>query len=526
MSEDQWSEGEDNEARLAELDRTIAANDLSARADALVEKAQILHSEGESEYPAVIAHLEAAIDINSQLERSREQVFPHWLLGDVYVAKKNDEAAREAYLAAVRHARDASAAHDALPMCFSNLASISRRQQNDLEAIEYLTVAIEEAKQLTPGSMQLFGLYMQIVRSYDALNMFAEADECLDEAYEIAVKFNHVRPMVDAYLEKAWLRLKNNQLDELPQIFEKLEACLDLAVHPFAQEFMDVLLLAYQTRTNPTLDTIKGLEALRDIGRDRADAAMLGLVNIERARFHLAVGNFEEARKVLRKLEVTAPENFSRRYSLHEVHLLTAEAYEREGDWLSAIDYVKKALETSTRVPVLGETDQLRLRLGELHIQAGSYSLALAELEALPLDTWQSEEEGWIRQVFALARAYEASERHTESLVMANQLLCKIEPDGSKVLPEFDFPENLDAYWISAQLHELKCQALQALGEIEPAAREAEKAKSVYETTEDFESMARTTRAIKSTDQSPTTHEQKVVKQQEELGELPGGYWH
>jgi 5-methylcytosine-specific restriction endonuclease McrBC regulatory subunit McrC len=75
-------------------------------------------------------------------------------------------------------------------------------------------------------------------------------------------------------------------------------------------------------------------------------------------------------------------------------------------------------------------------------------------------------------------------------------------------------------------LHELKCQALQALGEIEPAAREAERAKSVYETTEDFESMARMNRVIKSTVQSLTTHEQKVVKQQEELGELPGGYWH
>ena len=394
-------------------------------------------------------------------------VFPNWLLGDVYVAKKNDEAAKVAYLAAVKRARDASAAHEALPLCFSNLASISRRQQNDLQAIEYLTEAIEEAKQTAPDSMQLFGFYMQVVRSYDALKMFAEADKCLDEAYEIAVKFNHVRPMVDAYLEKAWLRLRNNQLEELPQIFEKLEACLDLAVHPFAQEFMDVLLLAYQTRTNPTVETIKGLEALREIGRDRADAGMLGLVNIERARFHLAVGNFEEARKILRKLEVTAPENFSRRYSIHEVNLLTAEAYERDGDWLTAIEYVKKALDSSAIVPVLGETEELRLRLGELHIQTGSYSLALTELEGLPLDTWSPEEEGWIRQVFALARAYEASDRHTESLVMANQLLCKIEPDGSKVLPEFDFPENLDAYWISAQLHELKCQALQALGEIE-----------------------------------------------------------
>ena len=526
MNEDQWNENDDNEARIAELDRIIAADDLPARADALVEKAQLMHAEDSPDFALLMAHLQAAIDLNLELAREAELVFPYWMLGDVYVAKKDDEAARAAYLECLKYARLTSAAHFVLPSCLSALATIARRGRNELQAIEYLTESIDELRESSPGSMQLFNQLMQIERSYEALNMFTEAEACLDEAYQIAVSMNHIRPMNDAYLEKIWLRIRSNRLDEIPQLLEKLEAQLEMATHPFAQGFFDILVLSHQIRTNPTVETIKGLDSLREIGRERGDAGMLGLVNIERARFFIAVGNYAEARKVLRKLEITAPENLSRRFSLHEVHLLTAEAFEREGQWLPAIEYVQKAIETSSIVPVEGEADQLKLRLGELYLQSGSTAMALAELESLSLDTWQPEQEGWIRQTFALARAYEASDRHTESLFMANQLLCKIEPDGSAVMPEFDFPANLDANWLSAQLHELKFQALQALGEVETAASEAERAKAVYERNEDFESMVRISREIKAVNRTLVTREQKIAKQQEERGELPGAYWH
>lgn len=523
--DDQWNEQEDNEARLAELERIICADDPAARADALVEKAQLLHAEGESEYPAVIAHLEAAIELNETLDRPREQVFPNWFLGDVLSTQRKTEEAKACYHRAIAAARASAISHDAIPACLTSLATMARRECNDLLAIEYLKEAIEASAD-SIARMPVFSMYMQMQRSQVALNLFEEADKALDAAYEIASDNSVVRAMVDAQLEKVWIRLKQNRLDEVPELLELLEAGLEMAKHPFAQEFMDVLVLAYQTRTNPTVETIKGLDALREIGRERADGGMMGLVNIERARFFLAVENFAEARKVLRKLEVTAPQNLSRRFTLHEVHLLTAEAYEREGDWQNAAEYVSKAIETSKLVPIQREAEELMLRRAELQLQAGSFAFALAELESLPLDVWHPEEEAWIRHTFALARAYEALERHAESIEMANRLLCKLEPNGTAVAPEFDFPENLDAYWISAQLHELKCQALQGLGETATAASEAERAKYVYETTEDYESMARMNRVIKSATQSLITHEQKVVQQQEELGELPGGYWH
>ena len=500
-------EEHEDEDVTKEIEQRIASKDLSVRADALRDMIRLLSME-EKPMSAIRPYIDVAIELNEQLERPSELAHIYWMMSDICFYTKDFDASLEALYKSIEHAR-ASFNFSTLPSTTGNVANLMMKRDDYLGAIDWykqsFDYAMEQGKFLFAARTQMF-----MVTCYMALQDYEEAHNCANEAYQLFVTYDSQFGMVDALHQMAWAQLFGcfEGSPTVPEIIAKTGALLELITHPFGDEMHTFIKAMYEIDFgfyNPT--TLEAIEGGIEVTRARNDAAATGAFNFLRAKYMAKVGRHMEAIGILKNLLLVADEIDARihRSDLNELMLETEIATGRLE--LAANTALRAANEAATASNPDAEK-YYRAKAGELFLKAGEPAKALAELEAAYMACAGESIVDDYPVASKLARSYVLLGRHAEALTIANNLVMRLSDLAATSNFGVDssgahYPREWDA-----ELHEIKLDALTALGDAEHATAEAKICKEVYEKLEDFAAVARMHKAINSLNLEPEAQSQ------------------
>lgn len=478
---------ENPEERLAELQLKAASADLTARADALEELASYYYDDEDTSPRDTMPYVLAALEFSQSQGRDREVGILRYLLASLHYTLDEHELAHAEGLEALRIAREQLCTVYMTDIT-AMLARIERRNGNLALALDYFAMAHESAMESRLEFWQAFGSLISSAQILGQLEMFDSALEKVDAAYAYAEETRINLAMVDALNEKAWLLYRLGAVDELPALLERIEANLERVKQPWSNEFFAINQCAYDLAVNPNPTVLARLDGLRDAARDRWNGgAAVALVNYLRAEYFAGAGDVDQALKILRQVEILNETETLIRFSPHHLQLKATQIAVSDGRLEQGVELLRKAIASYPERDDLARLGELRLWLAELELQAGKATDALDDLQAVPRDAWQPNEASWMRQSRLLAKTLGSLERHTESLMVANEVLSAV----------YGSEQNPATQRLAAEMHELKARNLSAIGDAERARSEFEQARDAYAGADDYDSMARVAKALK-----------------------------
>jgi tetratricopeptide (TPR) repeat protein len=477
------------EDRLAELQKRAASTDLTARADALEELAHYYFEDEDTSPRDTMPYVLAALEFSQSQGRDREVGILRYLLSSLHYTLDEYDFAHAEGLEALRIAREQLCTvymTDVTAM----LARIERRNGNLALALDYFAMAHESAMESRLEFWPAFGSLISSAQILGQLEMFNEALEKVEAAYDYAEQTRISLAMVDALNEKAWLLYRLGATDELPELMERIEANLERVKQPWSNEFFAINQCALDLAVNPNPTIIVRLDGLREAARERWNGgAAVALINYLRAEYFATTGDVDQAIKILRQVEILNETETLIRFTPHHLHFKAAQIAIGDARLEQGAELLRKAIDSYPERDDQARLGELRLWLAELELQAGLTTAALDDLQAVPRDAWQPNEAGWMRQSRLLAKTLGSLERHTESLMVANEVLSAV----------YGSEQDTATQRLAAEMHELKARNLSAIGDSERARSEFEQARDAYAGADDYDSMARVAKALKST---------------------------
>ncbi len=488
---------EDPQSSLAALQIKAASTDLNVRAEALEEIAGHYFYDEATTPRETMPYVAAAIEFSTSQGREREVGLLRYMLSSLHYMLDEYELAQAEGLESLRIAR----AH--LSTLFvtditAMLGRIERRNGNLALALDYFAMAHESAMENGLEFWPAFGSLISSAQILGQLEMFDAAIEKVDAAYAYAEQSRINVAMVDALNEKALLLYRLGATDEMPELLERIEAQLERVKQPWSNEFFAINQCAFELATNPNPGTIVRLDGLREAARERWNAgAAVALINYLRAQYYASEGDVDQALKLLRQVQILNETETLVRFSDHHLELTSAQLAVSDGRLEQGAELLRKAIDSYPERDDMARLGELRIWLAELELQSGQTTAALDDLQSVPRDAWQPNEASWMRQSRLLAKTLGSLQRHTESLMVANEILAAV----------YGSEQDVAHQSIAAEMHELKARSLEAIGEAERARGEYEQARDAYAGADDYDSMARVAKALKSTpvggDQSP-----------------------
>jgi tetratricopeptide (TPR) repeat protein len=487
----------DDEDVTKEIEQRIASADLAVRADALRDMIQHLSLEDKPK-SELLPYIEAAIELNEQLNRPSDLAHVYWQLSDVYYSTSEFDESLDALYKSIDCARK-SFNDSTLPMTTGNVANIMLKRRDFEAAVDWyrqsLKFAEEQGKRIFAAKTWMF-----LVSSYMCMDDYKEAHTCAQAAYEIFSAESNQFGMVDSLHQLAWAQLfgRFSATLSLEDVLAKSEALLELITHPFGDEMHVFLKALYELDFgfyNPgTLEAIDGgLESTRG----RSDAQAAASFSFLRAKYLAKVGRHFEAIGILKNLLLISDE-INPRIHRPEIHELLLETEIAAGRLADAASTALRAANEAAQALNPDAENLYRAKAGELFLKAGEPAKALAELEAAYLACGGESIVDDYPVSSKLARSYVLLGRHAEALTIANNLVMRLSDFAATANFGVDssgahYPREWDA-----ELHEIKLDALTALGDAEHATAEAKICKEVYEKLEDFAAVARMHKAISS----------------------------
>ena len=487
MSHDSFGD-ENIEAKILQLQQKAASRELSERADALEELASLKFEQPDVTPRDTMPYVSAALELALQLERHPEVVELRYMLASLHSMVEETELAQAEAVEALRlgHEHFVAAHRSELTKM---LARIERRNGNLALALDYLAQSFEAAEDNGLEFWTAFGALMNSSHILGQMDLLDEALEKTEQAYAYALKTQISPAIADALNEKAWLLFRLGAADELPDVLERLEAHVDTISQPWTRDFAEINACAFEIMSDPTPVTLGRLDALHASARERWNGpATVAMVQYLRAQYFAATGDTEEALKLLRKVNILRESDVISRFSAYHLHLTGAHMAVADGRFDQAVDLLRQAIDSCPIGDDGTSVNELRVWLAELELQSGQAAAALGDLEAVPRDAWQPTEASWMRQSRLLAKTLGSLQRHTETLMVANEILSAV----------YGSEGDQQTKHIAAEMHELKARSLAALGEGERSRSEFEQARDAYAGADDFASMARVAKALSS----------------------------
>ena len=500
-------ENYEEEDAKKQIEARIASADLGTRADALGDMIRHLSMEDKPK-SELLPYIEVAIELNEQLNRPSDLAHIYWQLSDVYYSTSEYDASLDALYKSIECARK-SFNDSTLPMTMGNVANIMLKRRDFEAAVDWyrqsLAVAEEQGKRMFAAKTWMF-----LVTSYMGMDDYEEAHNCAQAAYEIFSAEDNQFGMVDALHNMAWSQLfgRFSATPSLEDVLAKSEALLELITHPFGDEMHVFVKAMYEIDFglyNPgTLEAIDGgLESTR--GRNDAQAA--ASFNFLRAKYMAKVGRHFDAIGILKNLLLIS-EEIGPRVHRPEIHELLLETEIATGRLELAANTALRAANEAAQASNADAEKYYRAKAGELFLKAGEPAKALAELEAAYMACAGESIVDDYPVAAKLARSYVLLGRHAEALTIANNLVMRLSDLAATSNFGVDssgahYPREWDA-----ELHEIKLDALTALGDAEHATAEAKICKEVYEKLEDFAAVARMHKAINSLNLEPEAQSQ------------------
>lgn len=455
-----WSRNEENNDW-----KDIQGENLEYRADALLNRA-LNNGHDMENLDKTIAYLAAAVDLNRQIERIPELVECLLLLGDCYLSQgKGDdvsEVAREAEKLALESFNDSARAK-----------AVHLQGYNYFLQKKYSLAADHSASaghlyEAAFDNDEAFSVFSAAGRLYRWNDEREKAIECFENALRVAKAEENLENIVQA---KAWILFVQLRvtptvdLDEAKSTLSVLHDQLKLAKNRNStMRLYDSAMAWLRVFTEP-FEAAKNFDVLID--NTRTDNNVQATVEHSLGRAY-ALGNFERGenyvqalRSVLAVLEdVEAPiAILDVAKPLADFYIENKQFQEAELVWARARALAEKRAEPESS---LAYFDQM------IALCIAEYAEPQRALDALESTLPKTIEKPLpFDYEFALAKAYAANERQTESLIVINRALNAL-GDGSEAKLEY------------AELHELKCDLLDKQGNASAAKNEAKLSFDAY----------------------------------------------
>ena len=493
-------EENDNKAELKRIEGQIASTDLATRADALAEMVHFLSNELERPGKDRLPYILAAIDLNLELKRDAELAGNYWSLSDAFYEQKRLDESIQALENSIESAR-ASGDESSLPMTMNNLGNIYYEKDDMGAAITWYERGLEVSREQN-RNVQATQALMRLTRILLGEEKWDEALQYATDAYEIFKGDDNTFGMVDAKLQIVWNYLLRGDVEnyDAGETLAHIASILELVNQPHLAEAHQVLTCWYQIdsgASNPgTIDT---LDALLRESRNRNDAIASTVFNFVRAKFFTYHGDYRQAIVLLKSL-LNSGESIDTRIkkSMLFFELFLAQQFAGEH-----FDAAQTAIEFAAHAQSKQDSESEFTCYGwagEQYLEAGNPELAVGYLEKHHAENFGSNILDDYEPGTRLARAYLQLARHTEALIIVNDLDARIGIfTGSVAATDTVEPAEsaLPKNWL-AQLHELKLDILMAMGDSEHAETEGQLCKQEYEAIEDFASVSRVYKSLRA----------------------------
>ena len=455
-----WSRNEENNDW-----QDIQGENLEYRADALLNRA-INNGLDLEKLDKTITYLGAAAEINREIERIPELLHCLLLLGDCYLNQdKGDEVAL--------------VAKEAEKVALQSFNDRARAKAVHLQGFNYF---VQKKYSLAADhSMSAGHLYESALDNDEAYSVYAAAGrlyrwqderdksiESFQNALRVAKAEDNLENILHAKVSMAFVQLRVApviDLDEAKTTLEVIHDQMKLAKsRNSTSRLYDAAMAWLRVFTDP-LEAAKNFDMLIDISR--ADKTVQATLEHSLGRAY-ALGQFERGenyvqalRSVLAVLEdVEAPIAILEiAKPLADFYLENEQYQEAELVWVRARALSEKREESAASLTYFDQ--MIALCIAEY----ADPQRALSALEStlpktiekpLPFD-----------YEFALAKAYAANDRSTESLIVIDRALATI-GEGQTAKLEY------------AELHELKCDLLAGQGNVDAAKNEAKLSFDAY----------------------------------------------
>ena len=278
MSFNPWGGNSEPVDEKKQLEKRIAGDDLSDRADALEEMADYL-AENEPEVERA-SYLMAAIEVNRELGRERAMAELYIELGDYENGRKHQGEALEAYLKSVEVGKGAFLESPTV-RAMLDVAGVYRDRDDFANALIWFNSAYElaiasELPSLAAKAKSSQSRIEQQQGEYAAgYASIVVAHNLLSETSEGAL------PLLDTLTNQAWIGIFAPELGiDVDAVIEEADALADQVFQPMSNEFIRILsLLNRVSKGNPADDVEEGFEAILQDTRRRNDAIASSVVN-------------------------------------------------------------------------------------------------------------------------------------------------------------------------------------------------------------------------------------------------------
>ena len=300
MSFNPWGGNSEPVDEKKQLEKRIAGDDLSDRADALEEMADYL-AENEPEVERA-SYLMAAIEVNRELGRERAMAELYIELGDYENGRKHQGEALEAYLKSVEVGKGAFLESPTV-RAMLDVAGVYRDRDDFANALIWFNSAYElaiasELPSLAAKAKSSQSRIEQQQGEYAAgYASIVVAHNLLSETSEGAL------PLLDTLTNQAWIGIFAPELGiDVDGVIEEADALADQVFQPMSNEFIRILsLLNRVSKGNPADDVEEGFEAILQDTRRRNDAIASSVVNFGLAWYSAEAGKNSIALARLRK---------------------------------------------------------------------------------------------------------------------------------------------------------------------------------------------------------------------------------
>ena len=436
----------------------IQGENLEYRADALMNRAVWSGLEAEN-LDKTIAYLASAADINRTIERIPELLQCLIMLGDCYLNQNKGEevaeVAREAERVALQSFDDSARAK-----------AIHLQGYNYYLQRKYSLAADHSANagrlhESAANFAEAFSVYLAAGRLYRWQGERAKSIEAFNDALRVAKLEANLEQIIEARVWIAFMQVRISPLIEIESAKQEFENINDQQKIAKRRSSIDIFFEGAKAwllvQTNP-IEAAKSFDAL--IQTSRADKETKAALEYSLGRAY-ALGKFENGenyaqalRSVLAVLEdIEAPIGVLEVVEpLTDYYLENERFIEAEQIWVRGRALAEKRNEPES---VLNYFDQM------IALCIAEYAEPQRALDALESTLPKTIEKPLpFDYEFALAKAYAANNRETESLIVIERALTAL-GDGRDSKLEY------------AELHELKCDLLAKQGNLPAAKSEA-----------------------------------------------------
>lgn len=431
----------------ARLWSVIKSDDLEARAEALLDLANIL-MDNENSRSEALSHAGAAVDIYKNLERKFEEMMSRQLFGDMLCVSGFHKEALAEYWAA-RELVEVDFHESEIAGLFFRIGGCELSEGNYKDSFNaYFSAGKlnEELNEPSRAQLSFQNAHMAagIAKNYDDAELAASA------AIRNCKEINAPAALAEAYMRLADTLINLGKFAEAAEAHEKGRSLMLVSDLPWLDATLSFNMARFLANDGLLEESLKHFESALSGAKIKNSPVFSADILFARAKALISLGEFASARNDLECLINVTNDEYTNLDILNVYRVLIV-AMELLGDTANLELILQNAIFAASENEDKNSETELTLDLAQYYLECGKTKAGLDVIEGVDRNIYEVGSRQWHHQNFLLANAYLDAGRATEALMVAEEVLSNT---GQVSLESSDL-ENVQV---------LKTQALIRLG--------------------------------------------------------------